>query len=42
MNVELMRGQQVTALIGEPAAMPLGLGQAVRVSLPADAFMMRA
>jgi spermidine/putrescine ABC transporter ATP-binding subunit len=33
-------GQRVLVFVTEPAALPLGLGQAVRVHLPADAFMV--
>jgi ABC-type Fe3+/spermidine/putrescine transport system ATPase subunit len=38
-TVELPGGQRVAALVGEPSPLPLGAGHAVKVTLPAHAFM---
>jgi hypothetical protein len=39
-GVELADGQRLLALVGEPAATPLAVGDAVRLELPPDAFMV--
>jgi spermidine/putrescine ABC transporter ATP-binding subunit len=39
-TVELPGGQRVAALVGEPLPLPLEAGHAIKVTLPADAFMM--
>jgi spermidine/putrescine ABC transporter ATP-binding subunit len=39
-TVALPDGQRVAALVAEPMPLPLTLGQTVRLTLPADAFMV--
>jgi ABC-type Fe3+/spermidine/putrescine transport system ATPase subunit len=39
-TVEIAEGTRVVSYLGEPLATSLAVGQAVRMTLPADAFMV--
>jgi hypothetical protein len=39
-TVEIAGGQRVLALVAEPSRLPVAVGGAVHLGLPADAFMV--
>jgi hypothetical protein len=40
LTVALPDGQRVLALVPEPSPVPLAVGQTIRVTLPADGFVV--